>query len=205
MTHMPRVFLYNPFESDCIEDLIDRWIQAEKDRGWLKDLVRVRHGQDKPLDDLKPGDTLYIIGHGDVTPNRMVDRGPTEGGTREILQPHELAERVRADGLTDRAITIKIYSCLAARGIMDSFATNAAIQIKLKCGSNGGLSCKFNIYGYDEIVSILVLNPLTGKYGKFVGELKKDVTGAGEDTIELTKVRASSSRRLLVKKGFGFM
>ncbi|WP_147445809.1 hypothetical protein [Corallococcus aberystwythensis] len=202
---MPRVFLYNPFESDCIEDLIDRWIKAEVARGWTKELVRVRHGPDKPLDDLKPGDTLYIIGHGDVTPNRMVDRAASDGGTPEVLQPHELAARLLADGLTDRAITIKIYSCLAARGVLDSFATNAAIQIKLKCGSNAGMSCKFNIYGYDEIVSILVLNPQTGEYGKFVGELKQDVTGESDDTIELTTVKASSSRRLLVKKGFGFM
>ncbi len=205
MARMTRVFLYNPFKSDCIEDLIDRWIQAEKARGWTKELVRVRHGPDKPLGDLKAGDTLYIIGHGDVTPNRMVDRGPTEDGTREILQPHELAARVLADGLTDKAITIKIYSCLAARGVLDSFAMNAAVQIKLKCGSMGGMSCKFDIYGYDEIVSILVLNPQTGEYGKFVGELKQDVTGVNEDTIELTTVKASSSRRLLVKKGFGLM
>ncbi|RKI48204.1 hypothetical protein D7Y27_05325 [Corallococcus sp. AB004] len=205
MTRMPKVFLYNPFKSDCIEDLIDRWIKAEETRGWTKDLVRVRHGPDKPLGDLKSGDTLYIIGHGDVTPNHMVDRGPTEGGTQEVLQPHELAARVFSDGLTDKAITIKIYSCLAARGILDSFATNAAIQIKLKCGSMGGMSCKFDIYGYDEIVSILVLNPKTGEYGKFVGELKEDVTGVSEDTIELTTVKASSSRKLLVKKGFGFM
>ncbi|MBE4749115.1 hypothetical protein G4177_13180 [Corallococcus sp. ZKHCc1 1396] len=202
---MPNVFLYNPFKSDCIEDLIDRWVNAEEARGWKKDLVRVRHGPNKPLDDLEPGDTLYIIGHGDVTPNRICDRASSDGGTPEILHPPQLAARLFADGLTDKAITIKIYSCLAARGVLDSFATNAALQIKQKCGSSGGLSCKFNIYGYDEIVSILVLNPQTGEYGKFVGELKEDVTGVGEDTIELTTRKAKSSRKLLVKKGFGLV
>ncbi|RYZ41547.1 MAG: hypothetical protein EOO71_11555 [Myxococcaceae bacterium] len=199
---MPNVYLYNPFKSDCIESLIDSWVNTEIERGWKKELVRVRHGQDKPLGVVGPKDTLYIIGHGDVQANRICDRTSIDEGAPEILHPQDLAARLVTDGLKDRSFTIKIYSCLAARGFMDSFAANAAQQIKLKVGSLGGLSCKFTIYGYNEIVSILVKHPQTGEYGKFVGELKEDVTGAGADTIEITQARASTSKKLLVSPGF---
>jgi len=199
---MANVYLYNPFESDCIEDLIDQWMSAEEKRGWTKNLVRVRHGEGKPLGDLDKGDTLYIIGHGDVQANRICDRTSSLGATPEVLTPDKLAARLKTDGLTDKSIKIKIYSCLAARGVMDSFARNAAQQIKLKCGSTGGLSCRFTIYGYNEIVSVLVNHPTQG-YGKFVGELKKDVGGT-EDIIELTDKKASSSREILVRPGTGF-
>ncbi|GMU08195.1 hypothetical protein [Corallococcus caeni] len=198
---MPNVFLYNPFESDFIENLINRWVNTERERGWKKNLVRARYGTDeKPLADLEAGDTLYVIGHGDVQANKMCDRTSHEGLDPEILHPEELARRLKEDGLTDKKIKIKIYSCLAARGVLDSFATNAAMQIKLKIGSTGGLSCKFTIYGYNEIISVLIKNPLNNEYGKFVGELKEDVEGG----IEVTEQRASSSRKVLVKPGFGF-
>jgi hypothetical protein len=198
---MPNVFLYNPFESDFIEHLIDKWVKAESERGWKKNLVRVRYGTgQKPLTDLEPDDTLYVIGHGDVQANKMCDCTSLEGSNPEVLKPEDLAKRLKEDGLTDKKIKIKIYSCLAARGILDSFATNAAMQIKLQCGGTGGLSCKFTIYGYNEIISVLIKNPLNGEFGKFVGELKEDVEGG----IEVTTQRAKSSRKVLVKPGFGF-
>lgn len=200
---MANVYLYNPFTSDFIEQLIDSWVKAEAERNWKKELVRVRYGtKKKPLSDLKAGDTLYIIGHGDVQMNRICDRTGAQQGEPEVLFPPDLATRLKEDGLTDKAIKIKIYSCLAARGILNSFATNAAIQIKLKLGGTGGLSCKFTIYGYDEIVSVLIKHPKTGEFGKFVGELKADVEGTGDETIELTDKKAKSSRKVLVKPGF---
>lgn len=200
---MATVYLYNPFSSDYIEGLIDQWIQAEKARGWTKDLVRVRHGEDKPLTPLARGDTLYIIGHGDVQANRICDRTPQQGSNPEILTPEQLAVRLKGDGLTDKPIKIKIYSCLAAQGVLDSFAKNAAVQIKLKIGGMGGLSCKFTIYGYREIVSVLINHPTQG-YGKFIGELKKDVNGT-DDVVDLTEKRASSSREVLITPGLNIL
>lgn len=134
-------YFYLPRSDDELLGMIREWNEMRDDGE--KYLVLEHSALGHPLKHIKPGDRLYIFGHG----NMGQGIGPSGHGIEE----KELAARIKADGLPLSHPEIRLFACNTAvkmQGQIAPFAQRLA-EAMVKCGYRG-----IRVVGYIGFMSL---------------------------------------------------
>jgi hypothetical protein len=157
------LYLYVPFATEFVLEMAKDWkktaLAAPKHKDYEIIQYKGKASADN-LEDLKAGDTLYILCHGDPKGLRFADRARIEGKA-EFIDAENLALRVYGDGLPNVAAKIKLYACEANTGeamwnLAERFCAKMVSHslVKFKTATP-----KFSIFAYSKSVS----NPMTAE------------------------------------------
>jgi hypothetical protein len=108
-------YIYLPRSDEELVGMVQNWNEDREDNDQYHVL---HHGKNFPLRDVKPGDRLYVFGHGNL--------GKGIGPTKKGLTAKQLAKRIDDDGLPKTHPEIRLFACNTAVKMHNQVAPYAA-------------------------------------------------------------------------------